>query len=125
MIATAKVNRTGITAGVERYRERLRNRVKPKVSESKDRAYTLMRSLVPVGTEPLEPGDRRTRDKIKQELTHGGLGYKVGFDKDAGPVPRFLEYGTRHMTAQPSVQPTKDAELPRFRSETIRAAKGR
>jgi HK97 gp10 family phage protein len=118
MIATAKVNRTGITAGVERYRERLRNRVKPKVSESMDRAYALAQSLVPVLT-------GKTKRSMKKELTHGGLGYKMGFDRSAGPVPRWLEFGTRKMTARPMIQPTKDAELPRFRSETIRAAKGR
>jgi hypothetical protein len=49
----------------------------------------------------------------------------MGFDRSAGPVPRWLEFGTRKMTARPMIQPTKDAELPRFRSETIRAAKGR
>jgi hypothetical protein len=116
--ATAKVNRTGVTAGIERYRERLRTRVKPEVAESMNRAYGMMYSLVPVRT-------GETRGKLKKELTHGGLGYRAGFDKDAGPVPRLLEFGTRYMPAQPSVQPTKDAELPRFRAETIRAAKGR
>lgn len=111
-------NLPALVVRAERYSAEAQARVKVEVAASLDRAYTLAQSLTAVRT-------GKTKRSMKHELTNDGFGYKMGFDRDAGPVPRWLENGTRTMAARPMIHPTREAEFPQFRAGIIAAVESK
>ena len=111
-------NANTLVSSAERYTAQVRERIRRVNEASLDRSYQMAQSLVPV-----ETGE--TKRSMKHEMDADGMGYKMGFDpRDRGPVPWFLEFGTRFMPARPMIHPTREAEAPRLRADWIKAAKG-
>lgn len=108
-----------LAANLQRYSAQALARVRQVVPISMERAYQLGQSLVPVAS-------GETKSKMRKELNEDGLGYQMGFfRKDFGaPVPWWLEFGTRKMTARPTIMPVREAEWPRFKADVAQAVEG-
>jgi HK97 gp10 family phage protein len=92
------------------------------IEEKAEEIAAAARSRAPVGNPSTDPHSGRLRDSIEVEQYNepGAVGWRVVATAESptgAPYPFFVEFGTRHMAAQPFLYPAFDERV----ADTIKA----